>query len=165
MRRRAPDDAIAEEAQARYDDERAGPDYSGEWSMDDVMNDPISRSETLLRTAIIDVLCSKPSDEVGGRLRRALNESREPGEHPEDRCEECRRPHASWCAPPDDWWKVSGRSWGGPILCEPCFRARLEKGYPDREAARDKRAIIENGSESAGKDDAEGDRENKDRRR
>lgn len=89
------------------------------------------RSEQVLRTAIIDVLCSWPPDDVGARLRRALNASRGPGEHPEGRCEECRAEFTPWTATPEDWERATGRSWGGPILCHPCFTKRRH----DREAS------------------------------
>lgn len=93
----------------------------------------ISRSEAVLRKAIIDVLCMfevnadpAPIDGVGARLRRALNDSRDPDEHPEDRCEECRRPFEPWHAPTEEWAQVTSRRWGGPILCRDCFDKRLE---------------------------------------
>lgn len=85
----------------------------------------IHRSERILRTAILDVLCSQPPLDLGSRLRRALNESRDPGEHPEDRCEECRSQFEPWHAPTEDWARATGRAWGGPILCRPCFNKRL----------------------------------------
>jgi hypothetical protein len=85
-------------------------------------------SERVLRSAIIDLLCSPTvGPEVGGRLRRALNDSRKRGEHPEDLCEECREPFVAWHAPTDDWERVTGKRWGGPILCRQCFAARLER--------------------------------------
>ncbi len=87
----------------------------------------ISRSEHVLRTAILDVLCSQPDDAVGGRLRQALIESREPSEHPEDRCEECREPFKPWTAPQKDWAAATGRDHGGPILCKGCFGERLRR--------------------------------------
>ena len=85
----------------------------------------LHRSEHVLRAAVIDVLCMQPPEPYGSRLRRALNESREPEEHPEDRCEECREPFDPWAATPEDWERATGRNWGGPILCYPCFRVRL----------------------------------------
>lgn len=97
---------------------------------------PLPRSERVLRTAILDVLTTPPhcdGDTVGARLRRALNESREPSEHPEDRCEECRQTFAPWDASPEDWERVTSRNWGGPILCKPCFDARLALAAPGRE--------------------------------
>lgn len=88
----------------------------------------MSRSERVLRTAILDVLCMQAPEPFGSRLRRALNESREPDEHPEDRCEECRQEFDSlWAATPEAWRLATGRSWGGPILCRPCFDVRLAK--------------------------------------
>jgi len=83
------------------------------------------RSERVLRTAIIDLLCQHPDGPIAARLRKALNESRHPSEHPEDRCEECRERFDNWTATTEDWAKATGRGWGGPILCQPCFKRRL----------------------------------------
>lgn len=108
-------------------------------TLSSVMRRPIevARSERVLRTAIIDLLClplvnaedADPTvhERIGGRLRAALNESRDPDEHPEDRCEECRQPFEPWAATPEDWKRVTGRNWGGPILCQPCFEARVKQ--------------------------------------
>jgi hypothetical protein len=85
------------------------------------------RSKLVLRHAVMDVMCStNPGVRTAQvRLRRALIESREPDEHPEDLCEECREPFEAWHAPTEDWESVTGRGWGGPILCEGCFNRRL----------------------------------------
>lgn len=87
----------------------------------------------ILRTAILDVLCGDPPESIGLRLRRALNESRAPTEHPEDHCEECRSAFGPWTADPVEWCAVTGRAWGGPIFCRDCFGARLAAA---EEAAR-----------------------------
>ena len=81
--------------------------------------------ERALRSAIIDALCASPSDAVGGLLRQGLNAACEPGAHPEDRCEECFDKFKHWDASSEDWERVTGRDWGGPIICRPCFDNRL----------------------------------------
>lgn len=85
------------------------------------------RAELVFRRAILDVLCSQPGDEIGGHLRQALIDAREPGEDAEDRCE--ARPSAigPWHMQTRDWTRATGRAWGGPILCESCARRRLAK--------------------------------------
>ena len=88
--------------------------------------------ERALRTAVIDVLCSSPPGGVGKRLRRGLVDARDDGAHPEDRCEECRVKFDPWHAPPDEWRRVTGRAWGGPILCRQCYRRRVNTFTPDR---------------------------------
>ena len=83
------------------------------------------RRELVLRHAIIDIMCSLPDQSVGGRLRTALTEAYDPGAHPEDRCEECRDEFETWVASHEDWETVTGRNWGGPILCRKCFDRRI----------------------------------------
>ena len=81
-------------------------------------------TELALRRAIIDALCLDPDYHIGKALRAGLREA-QPGPHPEDACEECCAEFAPWMAEPEDWETVTGRSWGGPILCESCFCRRL----------------------------------------
>lgn len=100
----------------------------------------IARSERVLREGVLDALgltsvpddgmdhsaCTHPGCMVARRLREAITEAREsPEEHPEDFCEACREPFEPWHAPTDDWEAATGRRWGGPIICQPCFALML----------------------------------------
>lgn len=76
--------------------------------------------EKALRRAVVGVLCSRPPKSVGACLRDGLNEARGDA-HPEDRCERCCQPFGPWTTSPADWGSRTGRSYGGPILCRPCF--------------------------------------------
>lgn len=89
----------------------------------------------VLRRAVVDVLCGSPPEHIGARLRRGLIDAREPGAHPEDRCEECGDPFRPWMASPTDWETVTGRLYGGPIICRECFDGRLAARRSEREAA------------------------------